>query len=103
LWVGTLLLCRGKGKEEFMTELLDATAENVLAGLRYLENHPHEAPAPYEEFEVGASTYYFKPGGYLYRKDPGGEEVGGIFCGYLADEIWRYLTEEVWHHHTDEG
>jgi hypothetical protein len=35
------------------------------------------------------------PGGFLYRKDPGAEEVGGFFCGYL--------TDEVWHHRTDDG
>jgi hypothetical protein len=78
-----------------MTELSDATAENILDRLSDLENHPHEALAPYEEFKVGANTYYFTPGGFLYRKDPGSEEVGGFFCGYL--------TEEVWHHRTDDS
>jgi hypothetical protein len=73
----------------------DTTAENILDRLSDLENHPHEALAPYEEFRGGANTYYFTPGGFLYRKDPGTEEVGGFFCGYL--------TEEVWHHRTDDG
>jgi hypothetical protein len=38
--------------------------------LRALKNYPDEALAPYEEFKVGAKTYYFSPGGSLYRKDP---------------------------------
>ena len=78
-----------------MTELSDAMAQNILDRLSDLENHLHEALAPYEEFMVGANTYYFAPGGFLYRKDLGSEEVGGFFCGYL--------TVEVWHHRSDEG
>jgi hypothetical protein len=46
---------------------IDPTAENILDRLSDLENHPHEALAPYEEFRVGANTYYFTPGGFLYR------------------------------------
>ena len=71
----------------------DTTAENILERLSDLENHPHEALAPYEEFRVGANTY-FTPGGFLYRKDPGSEEVGGIFCGYLTDEVWQHRTDD---------
>ena len=52
-------------------------------------NYPEERLAPYKEFEIGAETYYFTPGGFLYRKDPGSEEVGGFFCGYLTDEVWH--------------
>jgi hypothetical protein len=63
----------------------DPTAEYVLARLRDLDNYPHEALAPYEEFRMGANTYYFTPGGFLYRKDPGS------------------LTDEVWHYRTDDG
>src|SRR4051812_16775621 len=75
---------------------IDPTAENILDRLSDLENYPHEALAPYEEFRVGANTYYFTPGGFLYRKDPGTEEVGGFFfCGYLT-------TDEAWHHRTDD-
>ena len=70
----------------------DATAARILERLSDLENHPDEALAPYEEFEVGDDIYYFTPGGFLYRKDPGTEEVGGLFCGYLADEVWHYRT-----------
>jgi hypothetical protein len=70
----------------------DATAENILDILSDLENHPEEALAPYREFERGGQTYYFTPGGFLYRKDPGTEEVGGFFCGYLSDEVWHYRT-----------
>jgi hypothetical protein len=48
-----------------------------------VKNYPEEALAPYEEFFEGGKTYYFTPGGFLYRKDPGSEEIGGFFCGYL--------------------
>ena len=44
-----------------------------------LENYPEEALAPYEEFKAGANTYYFIPGGFLYRKGSGTEE-GGASC-----------------------
>jgi hypothetical protein len=73
----------------------DHTAARVLARLGDLENYPEEHLAPYKEFEIGGYTYYFTPGGFLYRKDPGSEVVGGFFCGYL--------TDEVWHHRTDDG
>jgi len=65
----------------------DYVAENILDRLSDLENYPEEHLAPYEEFRGGANTYYFTPGGFLYRKDPGSEEVGGFFCGYLTDEV----------------
>ena len=71
------------------------TVEDVLDRLGALKNYPYEALAPYEEFRVGAKTYYVTPGGFLYRKDPGSEEGGSFFCGYL--------TDEVWHHRTDDG
>jgi hypothetical protein len=35
------------------------------------ENCPNEAITPYQEFSVDNKTYYFTPGGFLYRKDPG--------------------------------
>jgi hypothetical protein len=72
----------------------DTTAENILDRLSDLKNYPHEALAPYEEFRVGANTYYFTPGGFLYRKDPGTQEVGGFFCGYLTDEVWNHRTDD---------
>ncbi len=65
----------------------DATAENILDRLSDLKNYPKEALSPYEELEVGGQTYYFTPGGFLYRKEPATEEVGGFFCGYLTDEV----------------
>ncbi len=71
----------------------DRTAEHVLARLSDPENYPEEALAPYEEFRAGSNTYYFTPGGFLYRKDPGTEEVGGFLCGYLTDEVWHYRTD----------
>jgi hypothetical protein len=71
--------------------LHDTAAENILERLSDLENYPEDTLAPYEEFLVGGKTYYFTPGGFLYRKEePGSEEVGGIFCGYLTDEVWHY-------------
>lgn len=73
----------------------DSVAENILDRLADLENYPEEHLAPYQEFRIGANTYYFTPGGFLYRKDPGTDEVGGFFCGYL--------TDEVWHHRFDNG
>ena len=68
----------------------DRIAEHVLDSLSDIENYPDEQLAPYKEFTIGGRTYYFTPGGFLYRKDPGSEEVGGFFCGYLADEVWHY-------------
>ena len=73
----------------------DETAEAMLERLKDLENYPEENLIPYKEFELDGETYYFTPGGFLYRKDPGSDEVGGFFCGFL--------TDEVWHHRTDDG
>jgi len=69
-------------------------AQEILKRLSDTENHPDETLSPYEEFGVGADTYYFTPGGFLYRKDAGAEEVGGFFCGYLTDEAWHYRIED---------
>ena len=66
----------------------------MLARLEDTKNYPAGCLSPYEEFSVGASVYYFTPGGFLYRKDPGSEEVGGYFCGYLTDEAWHYRTDD---------
>jgi hypothetical protein len=74
--------------------LEDHIAERVLSRLRDVENYPEEHLAPYKEFKIGANIYYFTPGGFLYRKDPGSEEVGGFFCGYLPDEVWHYRTDD---------
>jgi hypothetical protein len=71
----------------------DVTAEYILGRLNDLENYPKDTLAPYEEFRVAQKTYYFTPGGFLYRKDPGTEELGGFFCGYLSDEVWRYRVD----------
>ena len=70
----------------------DTTAKNILDVLSDLENYPEEALVPYQEFGRDGHTYYFTPGGFLYRKDTGTEEVGGFFCGYLTDEVWHYRT-----------
>ncbi len=76
--------------------LKDTTAENILDRLSDLEDYPDEALRPYQEFEVGSKTYYFTPGGFLYRKDPWTEETCGFFCGYLSDEVWNYRTDSRW-------
>jgi hypothetical protein len=89
-------------KEQTYSELLkpeidlstDKIAENILDHLSDLKNYPEEALTPYEEFAVAGNTYYFTPGGFLYRKDPGTEEVGGFFCGYLTDKAWHYRIED---------
>jgi hypothetical protein len=72
----------------------DRTAEVVLERLEDLKTNPNEQLIPYEEFEFDGTTYYFTPGGFLYRKDPGSEEVGGFFCGYLTDEVWKRRTDD---------
>ena len=71
----------------------DYVAEGILERLGDLKNYPDEHLAPYQEFRIGTNTYYFTPGGFLYRKDPGSDEVGGFFCGYLTDEVWHYRTD----------
>jgi hypothetical protein len=85
---------RGTSLLSNITKQRDVTAEEILEHFSDLKNYPEEALAPYQEFGVGANTYYFTPGGFLYRKDPGTEEVGGFFCGYLTDEVWRYRTDD---------
>jgi hypothetical protein len=73
----------------------DHTAQRILERLNEVKHGPEdEALTPYEEFEVDEKTYYFTPGGFLYRRDPGTEEVGGFFCGYLSREAWRYRTDD---------
>jgi hypothetical protein len=76
------------------SELRDSTAEEILMRLSDTENYPEGDITPYQEFSVENKTYYFTPGGFLYRKDPGTEEVGGFFCGYLTDEVWQYRTDD---------
>jgi len=66
------------------------TAENILQRPSDLTNHPHEEIVPYREFNVDGKLYYFTPGGFLYRKDPATGALGGVFCGYLTDEVWHY-------------
>ena len=71
----------------------DEAAETMLERLGDLENHPDEVLVPYEEFELpDGETYYFTPGGFLYRRDRWTDEIGGFFCGYLSDEAWRRRT-----------
>ena len=76
---------------EIATKPQDTTAENILERLSDLENHPDEEEVvPYREFNVDGKLYYFTPGGFLYRREPDTEEVGGFFCGYLTDTVWHY-------------
>jgi hypothetical protein len=77
-----------------MTIQQDSVAEGVLERFGDIENYPEEHLAPYKEFQIGANTYYFTPGGFLYRKDPRSKEMGGFFCGYLSDEVWHYRTDD---------
>ena len=72
----------------------DRIAEDLLEHVTDLEYYPYELLAPYEEFTLNARTYYFTPGGFLYRKDPGTERVGRIFCGYLTDRVRRYWSDD---------
>jgi hypothetical protein len=76
-----------------MTQQRDRTAENILEHLSDLENHPDETISVYREFNVEGKLYYFTPGGFLYRRERGTEEVGGFFCGYLTDEVWHYRAD----------
>ena len=71
----------------------DTTAEAILARLGDLEGNPDEILSPYLEFSEGGKLYYFTPGGFLYRREPGTEEIGGFFCGYLTDKVWHYRTD----------
>ena len=76
------------------TQPLDITAQNILERLSDLKNHPDEEIGPYREFHEDGKLYYFTPGGFLYRREPGTEEVGGFFCGYLTDKAWHYRTDD---------
>ena len=75
-----------------MNKLRDDTAEELLKRLNDTENYPEETLAPYERFTEGGEIYYFTTGGFLYRRDAGTEKIGGFFCGYLTDKVWRYRT-----------
>jgi hypothetical protein len=73
----------------------DITAENILERFSDLTINPdEEALVPYREFNVDGKLYYFTPGGFLYRREPGTEEMGGFFCGYLTNEVWHYRTDD---------
>ena len=75
------------------TKLQGLTAETILSRFNDTENYPDDTLKPYVEFSAEGKLYYFTPGGFLYRREPGTEEVGGVFCGYLTDEAWHYRTD----------
>lgn len=74
-------------------ETAEDPTENLLERLNDIKHYPEESLTPYQEFTIGGGIYYFTPGGFLYRKDPGSEEIGGFFCGYLSDEVWHYRAD----------
>jgi hypothetical protein len=79
---------------EKTTMSLDTSAEEILKRLGDTETYPDECLAPYKEFTLDGKTYFFTPGGFLYRKDADTEAIGGFFCGYLTDEVWHYRTDD---------
>jgi hypothetical protein len=92
--VGKEVLQKRRNGLTVATQLRDTTAEGLLKRLSDLENYPNDALALYEEFKLDGKTYYFTPGGFLYRQDPGTIAVGGFFCGYLTDEVWHYRSDD---------
>jgi hypothetical protein len=84
----------GYQKARKMPQEEDRTAQAILERLSDLDNHTKEEVVPYREFNVGGKLYYFTPGGFLYRREPGAEEIGGFFCGYLSGEAWGYRTDD---------
>lgn len=76
-----------------MTPQRDTRTENILDYLSDLKNYPEKAPAPYEEFEVGGKSYYFTPGGSLYRQDGQIKEVRSIFFDSLSGELWSHKID----------
>jgi hypothetical protein len=72
----------------------DARVEDLLERLSDVGAYPEKALVPYEEFPLGEKTYYFTPGGFLCRKDPGTEEEE--FCGDLTHEARPYRTNDTY-------
>ena len=72
----------------------DNTAEGILEYLGDPDNYPDEALTLYEEISVGANVYYFIRGGFLYRKEPETEKVGGSLGCYLTDGAGHYRTDD---------
>src|SRR5215210_9228827 len=93
-WYTGVLEERSNGVD-IATNLQDTTAEKLLERLSDREKHPdEEGVVPYREFNVDGKLYYFTPGGFLYRRDPGTGALGGFFCGYLTDEVWHYRVDD---------
>ena len=76
-----------------MTISLDKAGEHFLDHLRD-KNYPEGSLVPYEEFGLDGKTYYFTPGGFLYRRgEYGAKEVGGLFARSLTDKFRHYVTD----------
>jgi hypothetical protein len=75
----------------------EITAERIHAHLMdlpyYTDTTDREAVTPYWRFSIDGDTYYLTSGGYLFRKEPGTEGVGGFFCGYFVDGVWHPRTD----------
>jgi hypothetical protein len=72
----------------------DRIAKRVLDRLKAMEKYPEEHLAPYKEFSIGGRTYYFSPGGLLFRRDPDRSRGEDSFCGLLSDRVWPYPTDD---------
>jgi hypothetical protein len=67
-------------------ETTENTLDLLLRAIK--KNYPDDALAPYEEFKVEGKTYYFSPGGSLYRKDP--EPERPVSCEQMAWQQKRF-------------
>jgi hypothetical protein len=80
-----LLLCSVEGGRRITPK--DTAAESILDRLSDLENYPEQTLVPYEEFEIGRKTYYFTPGGFLYRKAPGPKRLGASSVAFSPTRL----------------
>jgi hypothetical protein len=72
----------------------DITAEDVFEHLYEIKHYSGEVSvAPYWKFSMSGDTYYLTCSGFLYRKEPGTEGLGGFFCGTLVDGVFYPRTD----------
>jgi hypothetical protein len=77
--------------------LANITAQEILDHLQGIDHYSGpcdddgsgESIVPYYEFSMRGDTYYLTAGGYLFRKAPDMEGVGGFYCGSLIDGVWH--------------